>query len=292
MQMPRFCRRLLRASVRLSGLCLTLPRLVQLSIINHLLRTPITQRGGPVVSLTSYGKRIDTAHFTIESIGRGRLLPSRLILWLDDEVAFEHLPAALRRLVDRGLEVKLCKNYGPHKKYYPYVESESAFETPLITADDDVLYPSFWLSGLMEAFRQRPDLMHCYLAKVIALDDDGVAKYADWELSNSSEPSFRTVAHGLSGVLYPSSLLLTLKAAGDAFQRYCPKTDDLWLHVHALRQGHKVKQVCPQPCRFPVIPGTQRGGLWVENNNEGNDRAVRLTYTRRDIEILRAECEQ
>jgi O-antigen/teichoic acid export membrane protein len=288
----RFCIRLLRDPVRMYSLCITLAQLAWLSVINHFLRAPITQQGGPVVSLTSYGKRIHTVHFTIESIGRGRVLPSRLILWLDDEVAFERLPAALRRLIDRGLEVKLCKNYGPHKKYYPYVESEPAFEAPLITADDDVLYPPFWLSGLMEAFRERPDLMHCYLAKVIALNDDGVAKYADWELSKSSEPSFRTVAHGLSGVLYPMSLLPTLKAAGDAFQRYCSKTDDLWLHVHALRQGHRVKQIRPQPCRFPTIPGTQKGGLWVENNNEGNDRAVRSTYTLRDIEILRTECNQ
>lgn len=51
MQMSRFCRRLLRASVRMSSLCLTLPRLAQLSIIKHLLRTPITQQGGLVVSL-------------------------------------------------------------------------------------------------------------------------------------------------------------------------------------------------------------------------------------------------
>jgi hypothetical protein len=119
-----------------------------LSLINRFARTPICQPGGPVVSLTTHGGRILTVHLTIESIGRAKLRPSRMILWLDDVAKFRSLPATLGRLQKRGLEVKLSKNYGPHTKYYPYVESEETITQPLVTADDDILYPSYWLKKL------------------------------------------------------------------------------------------------------------------------------------------------
>jgi hypothetical protein len=79
----------------------------------------------------------------------------------------------------------------------------------------------------MDAFRERPDLMHCYLAKAISLDVDGVEKYADWGFSKSSEPSFHAVAHRPFRVSLPTVTAADLKAAGDAFQRCYPTTDDL-----------------------------------------------------------------
>src|ERR1700691_1503154 len=109
---------------------------------------PVTAPGGPVVSMTSYGRRIRTAYLAIESIAWGDVRPSRLILWLDDHTAFNNPPATIRCLMKRGLEVKLCEDYGPHKKYYPYLQSLETFESPLVTADDDILYPTYWLKHL------------------------------------------------------------------------------------------------------------------------------------------------
>src|ERR1700761_4729145 len=79
---------------------------------------PITDPGGPVVSLTTYGARSRKVYLVIESIARGTMLPSRIILWIDNENLFNNLPLSIKRLVQRGLEVKLCPNYGPHTKYY------------------------------------------------------------------------------------------------------------------------------------------------------------------------------
>lgn len=50
--------------------------------------------GAPIVSLTSYGERVAISYLAIESILKGRLRPSRIILWVDDEETVEHLPAA------------------------------------------------------------------------------------------------------------------------------------------------------------------------------------------------------
>ena len=139
--------RILRLPRRALREFLTVVQVVRFFLINRLATTPVTEPGGPVVSLTTFGKRSEKVFFAIESIANGDARPSRLILWIDDEVLLNNPPATIRRLAKRGLEVKPCKNYGPHKKYYPYVESEQTFSAPLVTADDDVLYPQYWLKN-------------------------------------------------------------------------------------------------------------------------------------------------
>jgi hypothetical protein len=157
-----------------------------LSLINRYARSRVCQAQGPVVSLTTHGDRVFTVHLTIESIGRGELRPSRLILWLDEAATFSNLPAALRRLQQRGLEVKLSKNYGPHTKYYPYVESEKGITQPLVTADDDILYPSYWLNKLVGALREFPDSVNCYRARVVTVKEGEVVPFAEWKICTST----------------------------------------------------------------------------------------------------------
>jgi hypothetical protein len=151
--------------------------------------------GGPVVSMTTYGKRYHTVYLALESIAAGYRLPSRLILWLDDMQAFNNRPPAIRRLEARGLEVYLTDNYGPHKKYYPYLLSADSIDGPLVTADDDVLYSRWWLAGLINAHDQRPDAVTCYRAHVMELSQDSVKPYLTWKACHSSEPRFSPAAY-------------------------------------------------------------------------------------------------
>ena len=245
---------------------------------------------GPIVCLTSYGERLQTAFLTIESIARGTLLPSRLILWLDQKDVFLNQPKELLHLQRRGLEVRLTNNYGPHTKYYPYVESTEAFHLPLVTADDDILYPKYWLQQLAEAYDERPDLINCYRARVIALDNEKLANYEKWRMCNSTEATIRHFATGVSGVIYPPGFLSFLKHTGTRFEDCCPKADDIWLHVQALRAGYKVRQFVKKFRHFPMIPDTQHLALQISNWGEqdsGNDRQAAMTYTAQDLEMLR-----
>src|ERR1700728_3972607 len=107
-----------------------IPSAIRLWWINRYSRARITCPAGPIVSLTTYGKRSRTVYLAVESIGKGHVRPSRIILWLDARAIFHNPPATIRRLVRRGLEVKLCENYGPHTKYYPYLQSLETFESP------------------------------------------------------------------------------------------------------------------------------------------------------------------
>ncbi|HEY6846779.1 MAG TPA: hypothetical protein VI320_11240 [Terracidiphilus sp.] len=243
---------------------------------------------GPVVSLTTYGKRVQAVYLAIESIARGSVLPSRLILWIDDAALYANLPGPLLRLKRRGLEIRYCKNYGPHKKYYPYVESQKAFNAPLVTADDDVIYPRSWLAGLRAAHQQFPGCVNCYRARVMTLRGGKIAPYREWPLCDSIRPAPTTVATGVSGVIYPSALLADLKSAGTAFEARCPKADDLWLHVQAIRSGFQIRQIQPEPIHFPMIPGSQESSLYAENCalDDGNDRQLAVTYEARDLELF------
>jgi len=256
---------------------------------NRFNRSPVNSGDpGVVVSLTTYGKRAGAVHLAIESIARGTIKPSRLILWLDEAGLYTNLPRPLRRLERRGLEIRLCKNYGPHKKYFPFLTSQRTFNHPLATADDDVIYPRNWLAGLLEAHARFPHSVNCYRARTMTLREGRIAPYREWPLCQSAEPGFRTVATGVSGVIYPAELLKELKRAGTGFEERCPRADDLWLHVLAIRSGFKIRQMQTEALHFPHIPGTQAESLYAENcaQDDGNDRQLAVTYESSDLELL------
>jgi len=256
-------------------------------------KDPVVAPGGPVVSLTTYGDRLQTVYLAIESIGAGSLLPSRLILWLQDIDAYNHRPSSLMRLEDRGLEVRYTDNYGPHSKYYPYLMSADEFQQPLATADDDTLYSWWWLAGLASAHRRRPGVIHCYRAHVMQFANGAIKPYLNWETCKTTEPSARSFATGSSGCIYPTAFLTPLKRAGLGFLDVCPKADDVWLHVNALRAGVKVAQITNRSLDFTVIPGTQINSLFQANwsIDGGNNVQIRNTYTADDLDLLMSATE-
>ena len=250
---------------------------------------PVTEPSGPIVSLTTYSKRIHTVYFAIESIAAGRKRASRLILWLDDEQLLSNLPDSVKRLQDRGLEVRQSANYGPHTKYYPYLLSTSAFHSPLVTADDDTIYPSDWLEGLQQACAAHPEVIACYRAHEMRFSADGFRPYAAWGRCRSNLPSFHHFLTGVSGCIYPPHFVEKLKAAGTGFQTVCPKADDVWLHACALRFGFKIRQIQPWQRTFPLTPETQDIGLAVTNVHASqNDAQISATYTKQEVAFLQS----
>jgi hypothetical protein len=285
---PRSIQRRLREF--LERRVLPYPLAYRLNAINQNSTRSITAPDGPEVSITTYGKRIQTVHLTIESIGRGRVLPSRITLWLDHPAAMDHLPEPLLRLQKRGLEIRLTENYGPHTKYYPYVASRESFSVPLVTGDDDQLYEKDWLARLVQANRQFPGCVNAHLAKRAKLTNGALDLYATWAKCTSTEAQFCQIALGVSGVIYPPALLAALKSAGTGFLACCPKADDLWLHVQAVRAGFRIRQISAKPKEFLQIPGSQQQALWQDNcAGAGNDGQIQATYGRSEVALFEQE---
>jgi hypothetical protein len=239
------------------------------------------------VSLTSYGDRVKTVYLAIESIAHGLLRPKRLILYIDELAIFENLPIELKRLQDRGLEIVKCENYGPHKKYYPFILSKND-KLPFATADDDVFYPKEWLFELLEAHRSAPEIIHAHRAKRIKLIEGakGFAPYREWSYAPPKTPSAANFATGEAGVIYPHSFALALRAAGSGFMELCPKSDDIWLHKQAISHGYKIMQIGKILDLLP-IPKSQKDALHLLNVGQNqNDLQIAATYSPRDIALV------
>ena len=235
-----------------------------------------------VISLTSHGKRLRHAHLTIESLARGTMT-APIILWLDKKDYVEPLPAPLQRLVSRGLHVRCSDGeYGPHTKYWPMFRSTSA---RVVTVDDDIIYPEWFLERLLAA--AAPGTVTAYRAHEIVLNDDSIAPYRSWTPARSTYPSKKYFATGVGGVLYPRSFIDHVVAAGDSFMHTCPRADDIWLHVSALRSGHTIRQVYSDPQNFPVNPLAHRDSLIIKNLSGGNDEQIAATYTSEDLDRLK-----
>ncbi|MDO9165342.1 MAG: hypothetical protein Q7U13_04475 [Rhodoferax sp.] len=240
-----------------------------------------------VVSLTTHGTRLATVHTSIQSIVAANVRPTRLILWLNGDPDSRTLTPQLERLQRRGLEIRYAPNFGPHTKYFPYVTQFAEEGKPLVTADDDVIYPKDWLEGLMAAHQSAPNLIHCYWARKLTLENGQVLPYLAWENVSSQEPSTTHFALGVSGVIYPPRFLLALRDGGDLFAVSCPRADDVWLHAMAVRNGYRISQVKVKHVYPRLVPFTQDAALYHANHLPGgNDAQIAATYTHGDLELL------
>ncbi len=255
---------------------------------NRFSSDPVCAKGGVTVSLTSHSTRTERVYLAIESIAAGIEKPGRIILWLDDARIFDDLPESLRRLRKRGLEIRMCDNYGPHTKYYPFIEYEE-IEGPLVTADDDSFYPPTWLKRLHEEHEATPEIVVAYKALRVQITNERIEPYLNWRFCLEEEADLRNFALGVGGVIYPAAFLRRLKEAGTAFIACCPRHDDVWLHANAVRQGYEVRQISNDVNHFPLVPGTQRIGLKNSNRIGGDDQAISLTYDEADIAKMLGE---
>lgn len=250
-------------------------------------RVPDHSPDDVVISLTSHGSRLRHVHLTIESIVRGNVT-APIELWLDAEDYESEWPPQLRRLVDRGLTVKCSDGYfGPHTKYWGTFRDVVGTDRRVVTVDDDMIYPEWFLERLLFIAQLRNDCVVAYRAHRIELRDGHLLPYKKWTAANTSDASLLHFATGVSGVLYPAEFISYTVAQGEQFMDVSPRADDVWLHLMALRSGHQVRQVFSHPRSFAVNPPAQREALVHGNTlGGGNDAQISKAYTADDIAHL------
>lgn len=198
-----------------------------------------------IVSLTTYGQRINNVALAIASIGLQTHKADRIILWLDElEFKSSSLPKSVLRLMERGLEVRFCPNYRSYKKYMPTRQLHP--DDIIVTIDDDFLYPKWLLGRLVIENKLYPSAIIGLRAHAITRDSTGaIRKYRNWdfEITYACSPGSTFLTTG-GGVLFPPKCFQS-EVALDAnkFMKYCPTGDDIWFKCMSIYEKIEYRNI-------------------------------------------------
>ena len=267
--------------------CIRNPALLKFRIDSQAYRRMLLSKGplflsnfaepsGVVVSLTSYGKRLDVVHLTILSLMWQSVKPDRIVLWLDVEEESGAVPISLRSLERYGLDIRYgCENLKGHKKYF-WALREFA-DSCVITVDDDVMYPSDVVESLLAAHERYPDAVVARRVHRMVARNGRLAPYAEWDFQwhESDFPRDDLLATGVGGILYPPQCFSAQAFDLGPIARTGLGNDDLWLKANEVIEGRKVAWAPCDRIHPYAIVAVQDEGLWVSNvQGGGNDASL------------------
>jgi len=226
-----------------------------------------------IVTLTSYPPRFRYLHLNLMSLLAQAVPADRVILWIAHEDK-ARLPEKVTALVGEGLEIRFTQDLRSFKKLIPALEAFP--EAVLVTADDDMIYPSSWLSSLVSGYDPAQPAIVCHRAHRPLHDGSGFAPYIRWAHNVTDEaaerPSRDLLPVGVGGILYPPASLDSEVNDSAQFMRLCPHADDLWFWLMGRRKGSFVKRVHEDALDY--VPGSQDSALMSTNWAGGNDRQL------------------
>lgn len=220
-----------------------------------------------IVSLTSIPSRLKGLTIVIKSILDQDQLPQKIILWLHEDLKSQ-IPTGLKKLTGEIFQIKYTTLKVSHKKLIHTIPLYP--NLPIITIDDDFIYPKNLVSSLYQAHLKNPKIVIANFVRAISYNDLGnIEPYKQWIYNeNIHQNSFFTIAVGGSGVIYPPRALHPHFNNENLFLKLAPKADDLWFKAMQILQGTKVKKneyILPEPI---PISGSQTIALKKENIGE------------------------
>lgn len=240
------------------------------------LQKPLFARGQAidcVVSLTSYGKRVDNLHITLSSLLAQTVKAKEIIVWLAHN---QKLTQELIALKDE-VSFRFCDDLRSYKKLIPTLRLE--LELPIVTFDDDVIYPVDQLERLYQTFLANPEAVICHRAHEIRFTSKGLLPYNEWVFDSSEQGESKVLMPiGIGGVLYPPGCFTKEVTNESLFMELCPNADDIWFKYMALKNGVKTKLVSnPTPYKdYLHVAGTEHNSLWKLNKTENDKQLANL----------------
>lgn len=235
-----------------------------------------------IVSLTTHGKRIYDVHAAIESIMQGSVKPNRIVLWVSEDYRKIILPLTLQKQMERGLEIRYCKDIRSYTKLIPALKEYP--KASIITIDDDIIYPHDLLECLIDAHIKYPE---CICANWIRefpreLEEKYISLLKWPQLFDTDEISERFFFEGFAGVLYPPHSLDAEVFNESVFLDICKYADDVWFNAMALKAGTKVKYAWRHYSIASFIFNEGVQSVALQNvNNKGellNDVQIKAVY--------------
>lgn len=197
------------------------------------------------ISLTSMSSRIATLPQTLRSIldqSYGDLIInlylSREGYLLDKGVPelTDEMLAVQKEAGDR-LRISYVYNSGPYRKLLPFLRENWGLSKLVVTIDDDTIYPSDWLQGLLDA-HSRYNCVIGYRGHQIKVSNEKINPYRSWMKTGVTQnPSPLILPTGKDGILYDTAYfpigVLDLATA----MKIAPTVDDLWFRWHLAYNG-------------------------------------------------------
>ena len=204
-----------------------------------------------IVSLTSHtAERIKNLPFFLySSIFKHNFDYVKVVLTLfKDDVKF--IPDALQKMIYTGMVELLVAdiNLRCHLKYF---YAMSKYRTlPVITIDDDSIYPARMIPDLLAASEKYPNTVIARSARLIQPDKPyirwfevvGGVTTAHWN-GHYDEVRGDLNPEGFGGVLYPADILKVDTSMIPEILKF-PRADDIWLTIHEQRMG--IKSIVPK----------------------------------------------
>ena len=236
-----------------------------------------------IVSLTTTSYRIAFIEPVIQSI-LGQTLPADQVrVYLSEEphlfdegVARNQIPPFLKGIADTGrVQLLFTENIGPYRKILPCLAEHQTDDCIIVTADDDTVYPDYWLQLLCEAHRQHPNTVIAFRGAEMVFSGGRLLPYQDWNRHERlrNEYLMLNFATGKDGILY-SPRFFDEKVFDRTFLKIAPSGDDIWLKFASLVRGVGVLILDPESHLQEItIPGGI--SLWDTINRSSNDQTVR-----------------
>ena len=234
---------------------------------------------------------------TVESLLNQTYKPDAVVLWLSRaEIAEADVPASLRKQESRGLSIRwVDENIKSYKKLVHAVEAFG--DAHIVTADDDFIFPAWWLRRLYDAHQRHPDCVVTYRGLVMSRSGERQLRpYLLWSPADSATrrplgPSHDIFPTGGCGAWYPPNALDAMLTER-VFMALCPDADDIWFKAMALRAGTQAVMAARTSRTFALIEHTQSDTLWTVNRR-ANDAKLQSVFERFDLYrlISRADVE-
>lgn len=243
-----------------------------------------------VVSLTSFGNRINEVYLAIESIMQGSVKPNRIVLWLaQEEFEGKTLPQTLLLQQRRGLEIKYCNNIRSYKKIVPAMKIFP--DACVVTIDDDMVYEFDLVENLLNAHFAHPDDVCACRTHRITLDEcQKPRSYLQWQMEywpqDRSNLNFLTSG---GGALFPPRCFVDDFFDEGMFMSLCPYADDVWINAMVWMSGRHVTKAYTHSktgCDYMALPFDQDDALSNENTNPSmcrNDVQIKAVMDKYDL---------
>ena len=225
-----------------------------------------------IVSLTTHSIRVaQVAKTAIFSILQNTYKDVHIVLTLyKDDIKL--INDDLQLMIDAGLVELIVadKDLGPHLKYFYTMQKYR--ENPVITIDDDVIYPENMIEEMVNASKKYNCIIgrRCYEIK----SNMNYHKWLWTGISQIKEPTHKNFATGIGGILYPPNCLdLSDNNVEEILKiKY---DDDFYLKALEVRKDLKIMSIIYNGDllfkKNLKDPYTQSIGLWNSNVHKAND---------------------